>query len=173
MKARLAAGLLLLAALTVDATLVIQQTVTTTPSAVIPVVLTSGGNPTTTPGTSGTSAVTTGADLPLTGSITTLQINRGTGAWSVQLRVTGASGVGLGEAATVALVGGTTEALVLTPSTSYPVMTSAVTLPSAGPDIVVTAAGLLCTCTFTMQLLLFPPGATSPALTYSYTLTTV
>jgi hypothetical protein len=76
------------------------------------------------------------------------------------------------------LVGGTSQSITVTPSTTLPVTSAAVSLPSSGPDITVRAAsgvlivggcGGLSTCTLTMQILLQPAGG-GPLLAYTFTL---
>lgn len=165
----------LLAAWSVHATVLVRQNVATTSSATIPVTLASGTTGTTTLGSSATSATTTGAALPLVVAATNLKVVHGSASWQVQLRATAATGLVGGitpDSITLGINnGGVPQTIVLTSASTYPLTTGAVTLSSAGPDISITSLGVcLGTCALTLQVLLFPSGQTSPAFTYSYSL---
>ncbi len=151
----------------------IQETVTANPAAAVPVTLAAGTGGSTTLGSSATSATTTGAVLPLFGTVQALKVLRGAADWSVQLQASGVSGQGALDSITISLVGSTTQAqVVVSLGTLTQTSGTPVTLAAAGPDVQVTASGsCLGSCTFTLQILLTPPSSTAPALTYPYTLT--
>lgn len=181
MRAGAALGLLLAVALAVDASLLMQQTVTATPNAKIPVVFQANGGMTTVLGTNATNATVNGVSLLLSSTVNTLRIIHNVSLnWSMQLKVVSATGLSGVDLITLGLkVDTTTQTVALTSGTSYPQTTGAVTLPLTGPDGNVTAlsstaivggCGGVGSCSFVMQVLFAPPGATSPALIYSYTL---
>ncbi len=150
----------------------IQETVTTSPSAAIPVTLASGTAGSTTLGASATSATTTGVSLPGVGSAQALKVVHGAAGWQVQVQLVGVSGTGALDSMTVVLSGATTQTQVaVTLGSVTQSIGTAVALPAAGPDIQVLAAGTcVATCTFTLRILVTPSGASAPVLTLPYSL---
>lgn len=175
-------GLLLALALMVDAGLFVQQTVTTTPAATVPVTLAAIGGVNTVLGASLTNA-SVGATTPLPLPILALpadalRIVRGSANWTVHLRISGAS-LSAGDSVTVSLFNGTSTGLTVTPATSLPTTSSPMTLSSTGSNLTVRAAsgipvlggcGGLGSCTLTMQILLAPAAGGGPVISYPFTL---
>lgn len=183
MRAALALAGLLALGLAAQVALLVQQTVSTQPAAAVPVTLAAISGVNTTLGASLTTANVGSATplvLPLLGSpADTLRIVRGNANWTVQLQVTGTSGLTGGDSVTLTLAGATTQSIAVTSGTSLPATSAAVTLASNGSNITVRAAsgvpivggcGGLGTCTLTMQILLQPVAGTSPAVAYPFTL---
>ena len=164
-------GLLLLAWATSGAVQV-REDAAISPVASVPVLLAAGSAGSTSLGSSGTSASTTGVSLPALGSAQSLQVLRGTTDWNVQVQAVSVTGQGVLDSMTVSLVGSTTQAqVVVTLGTVTQSIGTAVALAAAGPDLQIIAAGTcLGSCSFTLQVLLAPTGSASPALAYPYTL---
>jgi hypothetical protein len=185
-RAALALGLLLAAAFIADGSLLMQQNVTTNPSAGVPVTLAAIGGVNTVLGTSLTNASvgpTTAVTLPLLAApASVLTIQRGSANWTVQIKVTATSGlVGGVDSVTMSLVGATTQSVTVTSATALPATSSSVSLLGSsfgGTNITVKAAsgvavvggcGGLSTCTLTMQIVITGGGG-SPVATYAFSL---
>ena len=150
----------------------VRETVTTSPSATIPITLAAGTAGSTTLGSSATSATTTGVSLPALGNAQALKVIHGSAAWKVQVQLVSVTGTGGLDTITVVLSGGTTQTQVaVTLGSVTQSIGTAVTLPSAGPDIQVLAAGgCVGTCTFTLRILVTPSGSSVPVLSLPYSL---
>jgi hypothetical protein len=164
----------LVVALAAAASIQWTQNVVTNPAATRPVSLASGTSGTTTLGSSATSASTSGATLPVitTNTIQVLKVLRGSSDWSVEVKETALAGAAGTDTMTISLVATTPTSQVLVVAGAVTqAVGPPVTLSSAGPDLQIIVGGLcVATCTFTLQILIFPVGGTSPALVYPYTL---
>lgn len=156
-----------------QASVVVRQDLSVTPSVDIPVTLAAGTSGSTALGASATSASTT-AIVPGVVALQALRILPGATAWEVRLRATGATGITGLEAAILAVVGTTTQTLTLLPATAFPSTSGAVAVPAAGAPLSITIATVVaCSgCSLTLEFLFTPVGGSGPLLVYPYTLAT-
>ncbi len=157
-------------ALAVAATTTHRQDLTTTPAAKAPpVTLAAGTSGSTSLGSSGTSA-TTSVGIGLT-TLTVLKVHKVSDNWDVKVSLGSASGFGVLESATVALVGGSAQNQVVILLGTV-TQSSGSTVALTGSDLTITVAGTVAvTGTLALNVVLVPQGGTAPVMTYSYTLT--
>lgn len=165
----------LLTAVVVNAVAVGQLPGVVTPNTVASLPVTLSAVPLTgTTVTAGTVASTTGL-VPVAVAAATLTLARsGSNNWDVKLAVTSASGISGSESLVLALVGSSTQTLSLTSGTSYPQVTSPLTLNGAGLTVTVAGAAVFgChSCTASAEIRITPSGGTLPSFVYPYTITT-
>lgn len=154
----------------------VRETVTTNPSAAIPVTLAAGAVGSATIGTSATSASVTYLTLGGSAELLKIQDSTGTPAWNVQVKAISASGFGALDSLTIVLkLGATTQTQVVVAGLSVITQSigTAVALPDGGGPIQVLAAGgvLLGTAAVTLQVVLTPAGGGTMVITYPVTFT--
>lgn len=160
-------------AVAASATLRLRQDAAITPSAKAPpITLGAGTAGSTALGSSLTSATTTGATLPVIGSAQVLKLVHGDSTYTARVEIVSVSGAGVLDSMTLSIVGPTTQAQVIVTLGSVTQSTgTAVSVPSAGPDpTIIAAGGCLGSCLFTLRIILVPSGG-GPVLSYPYSLT--
>ena len=125
--------------------------------------------------TAGTVASTTGF-VPALLAVSTLTMSRsGTNDWDVKLAVTSASGITGGETLVVALVGASTQSISLNAASSYPQVTSALTLSGSGLSVTLATLSAISgchSCSATVEVRITPSGGPLPSFVYPYTVAT-
>ena len=161
---------LLLVATAAAGAVQLRETVTVSPSALAPpVTLLAGPSGSTSLGSSATSASTT-ANIVLS-TLSVLKVHKVSGNWDVKVSLVSATGFGVLESATVALVGSTTQTQVVVTLGSV-TQSSGATVALTGADLTITAAGTLAVSGgLNLRVALSPQGSTEPVLEYAYTLT--
>ncbi len=125
--------------------------------------------------TAGTVAATAGFTPVLVAASTVTMSRAGTNNWDVKLAVTSASGITGGETLVVALVGTSTQTLSLNAATTYPQVTSALTLSGSGLAVTLATLSAISgchSCSATVEIRITPNGGTLPSFVYPYTITT-
>lgn len=150
---------------------------TTTPTVVSPLPVTLTAVPLTgTTVTASTVATTTGFVPGLVGASTLTVARQSPNDWNLKLAVTSATGITGGETLVLAIVSGTTQTISLSSSTTFPQVTSAVTLNAAAFAVTAATLNLVSgchACSATVELRITPAGGASlPSFVYPYTITT-
>jgi hypothetical protein len=157
------------------ATVVQNQAVAATPSAIAPInALAAGAVGTTTLGSSLASASTTKSGLIATPQ-EVLKMKKGASDWDVRLQYVSSSGFGSLDSATVRISGATIQNQVVIALGSATQLTgTAVALLASGSDQSIQVSGSKVSSgssVLTMQIVLLPHSGAQPVLAYTYTLT--